>query len=99
MAKTIKITFYNPKELWRMFWNWAFWPRRKQCAEWLSFLQGQLEYKIVNDVLIGKYYNEGLIDADLCDKLELDIKPAIEEILDKFVDVLKTPIPLDDDKD
>lgn len=99
MAKTIKITFYNPKELWRMFWNWVYWPRRKQCAEWLSFLQGQLEYKIVNDVLIGKYYNEGLIDADLCDKLELDIKPAIDEILDKFVDVLKTPIPLDDENE
>ena len=51
MAKTIKITFYNPKELWRMFWNWVYWPRRKQCAEWLSFLQCQLDDKIVIDVL------------------------------------------------
>ena len=82
-----------------MFWNWVYWPRRKQCAEWLTFLQCQLDDKIVNDVLIEKYYNEGLIDGDLCKKLELDIKPAIEEILDKFVDVLKTPIPLDDEKD
>lgn len=39
------------------------------------------------------------IIAALRDKLELDIKPAIEEILDKFVDVLKTPIPLDDENE
>lgn len=26
MAKTVKITFYNPKELWHMFWTKFFWP-------------------------------------------------------------------------
>lgn len=31
MAKTIKITFYSPKELWAMFWQKFFWPRKKSA--------------------------------------------------------------------
>ena len=39
MAKTIKITIYNPKELWRMFCNWVFWPR---LSKWLVNKCGKL---------------------------------------------------------
>ena len=35
--KKITITFYSPKELWRMFWNRFFWLRRKVCAAWMDY--------------------------------------------------------------
>lgn len=35
----LEFTLYNPKELWTKFWNRFYWPRRKQCAEWLG-MQG-----------------------------------------------------------
>ena len=99
MAKTIKITFYNPKELWRMFWNWVYWPRRKKCAEWMECLQYDLETDIISDILIKKYYNGGLINDELCEKLELDIRPVIRDACNKFVKVLNTPMPLDNKKE
>ncbi len=51
MSKKITITFYNPKELWEMFWDRFFWPRRKQCAEWCEFGRYQMEEEIMSEVL------------------------------------------------
>ena len=70
MAKTVKITFYNPKELWRMFWTKFFWPRRKKCAEWVDLTQGLLERDIISGLLIDKYYNQGLIEEKVAEDLE-----------------------------
>ena len=56
MAKTIKITFYNPKELWRMFCNWVFWPRHKKCVDWCDYYDGVLDSLIIE------------ILSDECDK-------------------------------
>lgn len=92
MAKTIKITLYNPKELWRMFWNKFFWPRRKVCAEWVDFMQVRLEHAIITDLLIGKYYDGGILGESATESLELDIRKVIEEKCDELKKVIAKPI-------
>ena len=92
MAKTIKLTFYNPKELWMMFWNWAFWPRRKKCQEWVEFFQARLEHAVISDLLIGKYYNEGAISDAVAENLELDIRQAIKEKCHELKVLMVKPI-------
>lgn len=92
MAKTVKITFYNPKELWRMFWTKFFWPRRKKCAEWVDLTQGLLESDIITDIIIGKYYNQGFIEDKVAESLELDIRKAIEDCCERIKKVMTTPI-------
>ena len=91
MAKTVKITFYTPKELWKMFWTKFFWPRRKACAEWVDFTQGLLESDIISDIIIGKYYNQGLIEEKVVEDLEIDVRKAIEECCKKSKKVIVTP--------
>ena len=91
MAKTVKITFYNPKELWRMFWTKFFWPRRKKCAEWVDFMQAIIESAIISDILIGKFFNQGLIEEKTAEDLELDIRKAIEDCCKKTKKVIVTP--------
>ena len=91
MAKTVKITFYTPKELWRMFWTKFFWPRRKACAEWVDFTQSLLESDIISDIIIGKYYNKGLIEEKVVEDLELDVRKAIEECCKNTKKVIVTP--------
>lgn len=62
MAKKVTITFYSPKELWQMFWNWVFWPRRKKCAEWIDFaevvIEGDLADAFIDNkhMLVTEYY-------------------------------------------
>ena len=91
MAKTIKITLYTPKELWVKFWNWAFWPRRKICAEWMEVMQVWLENKIISDILIGKYYRQEILSEAAVDSLELDIKAAIEDECEKMAKLMSKP--------
>ena len=92
MAKTIKITFYSPKELWRMFWNKFFWPRRKACVEWVDFLQARLEHAVINDLLIGHYFNDGVLGEAAVESLEVDIRKAIEEKCDELKKLMTQPI-------
>lgn len=92
MAKTIKITFYTPKELWKMFCNWVFWPRRKQCAEWLELMQVRLENKIITDLIIGKYYNQGILPDATCESLELDIKHIVKEECKAMAEIMSKPM-------
>lgn len=92
MAKEIKITLYTPRELWVKFWNKFFWPRRKQCAEWLEYGQCEVEYGIVHDVLCkAKEHGINLSDED-CGKLELLIKLKISEGFDKIKKVITIPM-------
>lgn len=92
MAKEIKITLYTPRELWVKFWNKFFWPRRKQCAEWLEYGQCEVEYGIVRDVLYkAEEYGINLSDKD-CEKLELLIKSKISEGFDKLKKVITIPM-------
>lgn len=92
MSKTIKITFYNPKELWHRFWTWAFWPRRKQCAEWLETMQVLLNERIVTDLLIEKYYNENVLSEATVESLDIDIKKIIEDTCEEMKKVMSTPL-------
>lgn len=92
MAKRVHITLYTPKELWKMFWLKFFWPRRKECAEWIEFFEGNLEYRLVNDILINKFCNNGRISDEVAEELELDIKKAIAECSQKTQSLIVTPI-------
>lgn len=90
MAKTIKITFYNPKELWRMFWNWVFWPRRKKCAEWCDYYHSNLVCQL-SDIL-GKY--EGRGDISSCASLDLakDLERASKETSKAIAELMSKPM-------
>ncbi len=90
MAKTIKITLYTPKELWKKFCNWVFWPRRKQCSEWLDLLRVNLEHKIISEMLIDKY-NAGVIGDTLVDDLDIEIKSIIKKEINEMKEVMSKP--------
>lgn len=92
MAKKITIYLYSPHELWVKFWNRFFWPRRKQCAEWLDFGQCEVEYGIINDVLCKADELGITINYEELKKLELAIKPKITEAFDKLRKVITEPI-------
>lgn len=90
MAKTIKITLYTPKELWAKFCNWVFWPRRKQCADWLDLLEVRLKDEIISQMLIDKY-NSGLIGDTLVDDLDVEIKAIIEREINNMKELMSKP--------
>lgn len=92
MAKTIKITFYSCRELWERFWTWAFWPRRKKCAEWIEFVQARLESEIISDLLIEKYFNQGILNDAICESLELDIRAIIEKECKVAIYIISKPL-------
>ena len=90
--KKITLTFYSPKELWRKFWNRVFWPRRKECAEWMEYGQSLIEKAIISDV-ICKTDELGIsIGFDEAEKLELAIRPKIAEAFDKIKELISEPI-------
>lgn len=91
MAKEIKITLYTPRELWVKFWNKFFWPRRKQCAEWLDLLKVNLENEIIAKMLIDKY-NAGVIGETLVDDLDVEIRSIIKNEIDKLKKVITIPL-------
>lgn len=88
---TVSITFYSPRELWVKFWNRFFWPRRKECAEWIDILECKLEYAIVHDIIIDNY-NKGLLGDSVAESLELAIKQAINEECDNVKKVISKPL-------
>lgn len=89
MAKTIKITFYNPKELWSMFCNWVFWPRHKQCAQWCEYYDGVLCSKI-SDIL-QREIESGSISEAVAERLELNLKIASDEISKATAEMMSKP--------
>lgn len=92
MAKEIKITLYTPRELWVKFWNRFYWPRRKKCAEWLEYGQGEVEYKIIHDVICNTEELGINIDDEELVKLELAIKPKISEAFNELRKVITIPL-------
>lgn len=78
MAKTITLTFYNPKELWIKFCNWVFWPRHKKCVDWCDYYDGVLCAKIV-EILQEANENSEISDY-AAEKLEVKLKAASESV-------------------
>ena len=74
-----------------MFWTKFFWPRRKACAEWVDITQILLERDTISDIIVGKYYNQGLIKEKVVEDLEIDVRKAIEECWKKTKKVIVTP--------
>lgn len=87
----INIYIYSPKELWVKFWNRFFWPRRKQCAEWMDFVQARLEDAIITDILID-YYNTGQLGDSMTEQLELAIRSAIRKACEEGKQVICKPL-------
>lgn len=87
MAKEITIKFYNPKELWRMFWDRFYWPRRNKCAEWCEWGEAVMKDEIINSVLCKE---EGL-DMDTAVRLELAIKDKIENVFKQMKMLIMKP--------
>ena len=90
MAKTIKITFYNPKELWFMFWNWAFWPRRKKCAEWCNYYHQNLLCSISD--IFYEYEKSNSIKTDVALDLADKIGLASEKIANEITELMSKPM-------
>ena len=78
MAKTIKITFYNPKELWIKFCNWVFWPRHKKCVEWCGYYDGVLCGEIVE--ILQEANENGEISDKAAENLEIRLKLASKAV-------------------
>ena len=90
--KKITITLYSPKELWKKFWNRVFWPRRKECAEWMEILQVKLVEAIICNIIIGKYFNSCYIDETTSENLEKDITKAIHEVCSNMKEEISKPL-------
>ena len=88
MSKKITITLYNPKELWKMFWNRFFWPRRKQCAEWCVYGRYCMEEEIMSEVLDKV---DKVLDTDDMIRLEMAIKDRIKTVFEKIRILMETP--------
>ena len=89
MAKTIKITIYNPKELWLMFCNWVFWPRHKKCTEWCDYYDGVLGAKVVE--ILEAECKDGFISDDAAERLEVAIKSASQEVSEATAEMMSKP--------
>lgn len=90
--KKITITFYSPKELWKKFWDRVFWPRRKECSEWMDYIQVELAQKIVDEIVIGKYYNACFVDEATAENLEKDITNAIYDVCSTMKKLISKPL-------
>lgn len=91
ITKTFTITFYSPRELWVRFWNRFYWPRRKQCAEWMDLVEVKLDNAIIHDI-VWEYYDKGIIGYSLAEDLELTINQAIKDVCSDFKEVITKPI-------
>lgn len=87
--KKITITLYSPKELWRKFWNRFFWPRRKQCSEWMDIFEVDLHKAIVLDIIESENYIK--MKGEMAENLEKDITIAILKECEKFRKVICKP--------
>ena len=89
MAKTVTITFYNPKELWRVFCNWVFWPRRKRCAEWCKYYEGVLDGLIVE--ILQNEIDKSAISDKTAERLELALRQANAEVSKQTAELMSMP--------
>ena len=78
MAKTIKITFYNPKELWVKFCNWAFWPRHIKCVKWCQYYDTALCQEVAK--ILKTANKSGAISDEAAKLLEMRIKSASSDV-------------------
>lgn len=92
--KTIKIEFnlYSPKELWIKFWNRFFWPRRKQCAEWMDLMEYRLNKSLIEDVVEKQFYDEKIINFNVADKLESSIRSVVKSECDTMKKLMSEPL-------
>lgn len=89
MAKTINITIYNSKELWRMFCNWVFWPRHKKCTEWCDYYDGVLDARIVE--ILQDENAKGTISDETAERLEIALKQANYQVSKQTAELMSKP--------
>lgn len=89
---TFTISLYSPKELWRMFWNRFFWPRRKECAAWMEYGRCLMEDAIIRDVICETGKHGIIIGDEEAEKLEKAIRPKIAETFARIEELISKPI-------
>ena len=89
MSKEIKITLYNPKELWKMFCNRVFWPRNKKCTEWCEYYDGVLDHSIYE--ILQQALQDGIITDDATEVLEIKLKEANAETAKLTASLMSEP--------
>jgi hypothetical protein len=94
MAKTIKITFYNPKELWIKFCNWVFWPRHKKCATWCDYYDGVLDSMIVK--ILQDENGKGTISDETAERLEIALKHANYQVSKQTAELMSEQYKYED---
>lgn len=93
--KEIRIKLYNPKELWRMFWNWVFWPRRKKCADWCDFFEDVAEKEINNIIYEFCQEHNDITEAEYM-RLVGEIRAALMQISTRTAELMSEPLPLEE---
>lgn len=94
MAKTIKITIYNPKELWIKFCNWVFWPRHKKCADWCDYYDGVLDSMIVK--ILQDENAKGTISDETAERLEIALKHANYQVSKQTAELMSEQYKYED---
>jgi len=89
MAKTITLTFYNPKELWQKFCNWVFWPRRKKCVEWCDYYDVVLMGKVVD--ILQNETAKGTMSDETAERVEVSIRKASEDVSKTTAELMSEP--------
>lgn len=83
----IKITLYNPKELWKMFCNRVFWPRKKQCAEYCDLGEEWMKDAVISNIIARVDY----LDSKQEEQMEIAVKSAIEDVFKRLAKVMSEP--------
>lgn len=73
-----------------MFWNWAFWPRRKECAKWCDYYDCVLGDKVVE--ILEAECKCGFISNDATERLEIAIKSASREVSKATAKMMSKPL-------
>ena len=94
MAKTIKITIYNPKELWIKFCNWVFWPRHKKCVTWCDYYDGVLDSMIVK--ILQDENAKGTISDETAERLEIALKHANHQVSKQTAELMSEQYKYED---
>lgn len=73
-----------------MFWNWAFWPRRKECAKWCESYDALLMEKVVK-ILQHECEFKQLSDNE-ANTLEIAITQASKEVAKIITELMSKPL-------
>ena len=78
-----------------MFWNWAFWPRRKKCSDWCDYFEGVAETEIGNIVYDFCQKHDNITDAEY-EHFCGEIRAVLMMVSTTTAELMSKPLPLED---